>query len=427
MNTVATRANKTAAVVDDDLVRRALHQLAGTNPKGQHHEARWAHPFAARMPLSVAEHFVNATTTPEAVVLDPMVGAGTTTVAARRLGRRAIGVDRDPLAVVISRCVASTLDGEEIERMAGRVLRRARACLAGVGAARRVTDETAAFIDYWFPDASQRQLEALAKSIRREPPGSVRDLAWLVFSSLIIAKSAGASRALDISRSRPHRRDDKAVVAPFAVWERRCTATAHRLPFCDTPASYDACILQGDARSLPIERATVDLVLTSPPYLNAIDYLRAHRFSLVWMGHSMEALRELRATMVGTERGLWTADGIPSSLEDRLESEITTERMRAQRRQYLSDMKKVLSESARVLRRGGLSVLAVGPRIVSAVHDDAAPVMSALADDCGLVKIASVTRHLKSSDRSLPFLGQRRDAPLARRMGAEVFVALRKQ
>jgi hypothetical protein len=36
----------------------------------------------------------------------------------------------------------------------------------------------------------------------------------------------------------------------------------------------------------------VDLIFTSPPHLNAIDYLRCSKFSLVWMGHSIAALRE---------------------------------------------------------------------------------------------------------------------------------------
>jgi site-specific DNA-methyltransferase (adenine-specific) len=57
------------------------------------------------MPLSVAEHFVRELSQPNAVVLDLVVGSGTTAVAARRLGRRALGVDRDPLPILISRVV----------------------------------------------------------------------------------------------------------------------------------------------------------------------------------------------------------------------------------------------------------------------------------------------------------------------------------
>src|SRR3712207_7608036 len=42
--------------------------------------------------------------------------------------------------------------------------------------------------------------------------------------------------------------------------------------------------------------------ITSPPYLNAIDYLRGHRLSLVWLGYRIGDLRLTRAVSIGAER-----------------------------------------------------------------------------------------------------------------------------
>lgn len=377
------------------------------------------------MPLSVAEHFVREITRPNAVVLDPMVGSGTTMVAARRLGRRALGIDRDPLALLISRCATGSFDFEEVLEVSERVLHRARV-LARRRVPQRLGKGSTRFVKYWFPMAARRQLAALAGAIREQPAGASRDLAWLVFSSLIIAKSAGASWAMDISRSRPHKRKDKGFVLPFEAWTQRCATAAARLPFRDSSAAYEARVLGGDARALPFEADTVDMLLTSPPYLSAIDYLRAHRFSLVWMGHSMAGIRQLRATMVGTERGLWSRDGLPPTVEAQLGRAVVSDQPRAHRRQYLSDLRKVFGEAARVLRPRGLVVIAVGPRILSLTRDDAAPVVEALARSTGLRKVGSVTRHLKAADRSLPFLGRGVGEGLARRMCSEVFVVLRK-
>ena len=62
-------------------------------------------------------------------------------------------------------------------------------------------------------------------------------------------------------------------------------------------------VKRGDCRSLPLGHAgRVDAVITSPPYLNAIDYLRGHKLALVWMGHSIPELRRIRAASLGTER-----------------------------------------------------------------------------------------------------------------------------
>jgi DNA modification methylase len=57
------------------------------------------------------------------------------------------------------------------------------------------------------------------------------------------------------------------------------------------------------ARALQLKEKSIDLIITSPPYLNAIDYLRCSKFSLVWMGYSISALRDLRSVCVGTEVG----------------------------------------------------------------------------------------------------------------------------
>lgn len=186
-----------------------------------------------------------------------------------------------------------------------------------------------------------------------------------MFSSLIIAKSAGASFALDLPRSRPHKRLDKPVVLPFDAWNRRFRAAVNRLPFRDSKALPNARVSLGDARNMPVDDSSVDLVLTSPPYLDAIDYLRSHKFSLLWMGHGLDELRELRGTMIGSERGLWSLDGLPPIVENRLERQLETDREVALRRRYLSDLAKVLSEIGRVLRTGRHAVLALGPSIIS--------------------------------------------------------------
>jgi DNA modification methylase len=384
------------------------------------------------MPVSVAEHLITQITTPEAVILDPMVGSGTSLIAARRLGRHGLGFERDPLALLIARSASAGFDSRRLEGLGARILDHAQVAVRS-GRSRlsqirtQMLPEDRRFIDYWFPRKSQEQLCALADAIEEEATGTGKDFAWVVFSSLIIAKSAGASSALDLSRSRPHKRSDKAVVFPLDAWTRRFRTAVARLPFKDCEPATGASVRCGDARELPLEDRMADLVLTSPPYLNAIDYLRAHKFSLIWMGYSLRQLRELRGTMMGTERGLWSLDGLPPRLEERLENVLEEERARAQRRRYLSDLARVLAEIARVLRPGGLALLAVGPTIISSKRTDACDVVTVLGERVGLRLVGSVARHLRAAHRSLPPpRAAATSSPLSHRMRREVIVALRK-
>lgn len=413
----------------DRTILAALDEVAGSRRVGQILEPVRHHPFPARMPLALAEHLIRRLTTGGAVVLDPMVGSGTTAIAGKRLGRTALGFDRDPLACLIARTAVREYPRAALEQLRDRVFRRAT-LIAGSVALPRHRDlsgkEDQKFLEYWFPLHSQRQLCALAEAVQQERSLGLRDLGAVVLSTLIIAKEAGASYAMDISRSRPHKRTDKPIVLPFDGWTRRFNALIKRLPFLDANVAGTAEVQNGDARELPLEAASVDFVLTSPPYLNAIDYLRAHKFSLVWLGHDLEGLRELRGTMIGTERGLYQLDGIPDSVERQVSDRIAESRRRGHVRRYLSDIGKVIREASRVLKDGGIAVLVVGPTIINSKRSDASELLSPIADQHGLRVVGTVARQIAERRRSLPPPSHRSATALASRMRREVIVALRK-
>lgn len=68
--------------------------------------------WPTQKPLALLELLVGACCPPGGVVLDPFCGSGTTLVAATRLGRRSIGIDRSPRAIELA---ASRLRGEEAQ------------------------------------------------------------------------------------------------------------------------------------------------------------------------------------------------------------------------------------------------------------------------------------------------------------------------
>src|SRR5207247_7189195 len=116
-------------------------------------------------------------TTAGAVVLDPMAGSGTTLIAARRLKRTALGFDRDPLAVLISRSALAPLKSKSLESLGSRVLDTAKRYVSrsATGLSRLRSAKTAedrAFLDYWFPATGQGQLSALARAIQIEASGA---------------------------------------------------------------------------------------------------------------------------------------------------------------------------------------------------------------------------------------------------------------
>lgn len=414
--------------VTDDSILTALADVAGSRRLGQVLDPARHHPFPARMPLTLAEHLISQLTTSDSVILDPMVGSGTTVVAGMRLGRKCLGFDRDPLACIVARTAVGEYRRAELESLRDRVFRRAKQIAKSVSLPDRrclLAEEDQAFLKYWFPSHCQRQLFALSLALKEERP-ALRELAAVVLSTLIIAKAAGASFAMDVSRSRPHKRLDKPIVKPFDGWTPRFNAIIKRLPFVDAAGTGTADVRMGDARKLPLDDASVDFVLTSPPYLNAIDYLRAHKFSLVWMEHDLESLRELRGTMIGTERGLYQLDGLPDSVEARISDRVGESRRRAHVRQYLSDLGKVLRETYRVLKDAGVAVLVVGPTIINERRSDICELLLPVAEQHGLRVVGAKARVIPELRRSLPPPSQVEAGALASRMRREILIAVRK-
>src|SRR5204862_118189 len=107
-----------------------------------------------------------------------------------------------------------------------------------------------------------------------------------------------------------------------------------------------------DARHLPLSAASVDIVITSPPYLNAIDYLRAHKFSLVWMGHRISSLRDIRSSNIGTEVSTGSNPDsavVRSALANMGTIDRLPRRQQGMLTRYVEDMNSALGEIARVI------------------------------------------------------------------------------
>jgi SAM-dependent methyltransferase len=367
------------------------------------------HPFPARMAPGIALEALGESDTPLRV-LDPMAGSGTVLAVARAKGHHAIGVDLDPLAVLLARVWTRTVDPEEVNDKAFEVLGRAKVALLSLrtGQAYPVgsDDETRVFIRYWFDDLARRQLTALSVEMGRLRDSACRDALWCGFSRLIIAKSVGASLAMDLAHSRPHRKFDRAPVKPF---DRFLSAVQKVVSNCPQvaagPVGPVAIAKHGDARDLDIERESIDLVLTSPPYLNALDYLRCSKFSLVWMGYNVGNLRRIRAVSVGTEAS--TAQATQATWVVALIKELGLKPKLCHRdhgllAQYVWDMGRALAESSRVLRTGARAVYVVGDSTVRGTFIPNSRIITSVAHEHRLVLVSKHARELPANRRYLP-------------------------
>lgn len=382
------------------------------------------HPFPARMAPDLAV-LKTKDLQDGAVLLDPMVGSGTVVRAAANGSFKCIGLDLDPLAILISRVSTSSVDQERLAELAEKVVVWANSQRASSWVPPWMDDPTKEFIAYWFAKPQRESLTLLTYGLEKAAKrfGEIPEVRALrlALSKIIITKDKGASLARDVSHSRPHRVIDTNDFDVFAAFNRVVGHLGRGLAANKPRARIN--IRQGDARKMQwIRGRSVDLIITSPPYLNAIDYMRGHRLSLVWLGYSLESLARIRTTSVGAERS-------PDAGVDRSEARIMAQSTGAisklpERRQrmverYCLDLMGIMGQAARVLKPDGKAIFVVGNSCLKNVFIQNTKAVEAAARHRGLKLTESVERILPASSRYLPMPKEGTKGALAKRMRTE--------
>jgi hypothetical protein len=374
---------------------------------------RQVHPFPARMAPELAlTALENAPD--DAVVLDPMCGSGTVLQHSREQGMFAYGYDIDPLAVLVTRVTCRQIDQDYALREATKIVAQAQALhkvdLPWIDSDPKTSD----FIDYWFHPTQQAQLRRLAFILHAQR-GKVADMLRVALSRTIITKDSGASLARDVSHSRPHRTRD---TNDYDVYKGFLHAVKRIAPLVASPAQGSVSIAQRDARRLPPSlTGRVDLVVTSPPYLNAIDYMRGHRMSLVWLGHQIKQLGQVRSNSVGAERYPEQRRGSRKIYAPRYAN--LSPRQQGMLDRYSNDAHALMGQLARVLSPRGELVIVIGDSTLSGTYIRNSTIMRKAAEQHGLSLVDRQSRPLPTSSRYLPPPAST-VGPLAKRMRCEV-------
>lgn len=403
---------------------------------------KYIHPFPARMAPDLALERLSEMPS-GSTVLDPMIGSGTVLRMASEKGINARGFDLDPIALLISKVDTSAMSvdkfialGEHIEKTAKKIKNK-DIILPWVDDC----EETSNFIEYWFAENQKNALRKLAyilkydKTVKHRRNRDIRNALMLAMSRMIITKEPHASLARDTSRSRPHKTKD--LAKDFDVignYEKSVSKIANLLHSREnTTPRGRVKIYKGDARNMEkMDAESMDAIITSPPYLNAIDYMRGHRLSLVWMGYSIPKLRETRTESVGAENGIIIKShninvGAVDEIYNRL-SDINKLKPNLQKmvKRYIQDMLNVLDEAYRVLKYESKAVYVVGDSCLRGVVIKNSDIIKHAAEKAGFKMGSNKPRDIPINKRSLPFLKKDKDNTLNKRMRYEHVMTFKK-
>jgi hypothetical protein len=230
------------------------------------HEISYRACFKPQLP----EFFVARLTEPGARVLDPFMGRGTTPLQAALMGREALGGDVSPLSTLLVR-----------PRLRGADLAEVSEALAGVRWDRGeiLREDLLAF----YHPKTLRALEALRAWLADRGDGADRAADWIRMVAL--SRLSGHSSGFFSGRTMP---PNQAV--SVEAQERINRRLGQRPPERDVagivlrksrallrdgaPPPGPHALWSGLAWQMPqVADASVDLVVTSPPFLDVVDYV----------------------------------------------------------------------------------------------------------------------------------------------------------
>ena len=412
------------------------------------------HPFPAKFPPQLPEFLIERLSVPGDVIFDPMLGSGTTLVEAVRLGRRAVGCDIDPLARMIAVAKLTPINPSSVLETALTVINAAKSdCLEDDLRLQRELEarfdaKTADFVDYWFLPQHQIELLSLLQRIEALPETATREFLKVVFSSTIIAKSGGVSLARDLAHTRPHRDTKKTPNSVFVEFAKRLErnvaaigrdvlSDSDRLPsstasrVMESRERYShAEVYEASAADTGLTSASVDLIVTSPPYANnAIDYIRAHKFSLVWFGWKITDLAKIRAQFLGHDAAPSTDyNNLPGQCEETIARLAERDAKKAVTlRRYFGEMAAVISEMQRVLKRGGAAVIVVGTSNLRGIDVETHRGLASIGESSGFDLGGIGVRRLDRDKRMMPARwGPQSNSQIEARMHYEYVIGLVK-
>jgi DNA modification methylase len=349
----------------------------------------------------------------DVVVADPFCGSGTVLLEAVLKGFRAVGADTNPLARLIARVKLTPISEKIILRSLGAINR---------ALPRIPTPQPPAVVNIrtWYSSRIAAELAKLRVVIKKIRSPQVREF-MQVCLSVCARKASFADPRLSVpvrinlarkTQYGPHYRQLRnhltrikrtSVLELFNDVVRKNASRVNSINLA-LDGAPGAVILE-DGRSLDskVAKDSVDLIITSPPYVGAQKYIRASSLSLGWLDMAYDGqLRPLERQTVGREHfskaeiGSITAVGIRKA--DKLLSKVRKiNPIRAHIAwTYLSEMERALLSMYRILRRGSNLVMITGPNTICGLHFDTPCFLEQLAHRVGFTTRFKLIDHIRS-------------------------------
>lgn len=365
-----------------DLEMRLAQRTESLKPSGKRSGVEsWFPYYAGYAPSFVSDTLLGLGSKPGWKILDPWNGSGTTSSIADQFGCQVFGYDINPVSTMVASARLARLD--DIEHSSG---------LASelLNVAFRTTNKISATdpLLSWLDGRTTKTFRAIEKAIlcllgtkegvcvnakvQTPPPFASFFLLCLVRAAKQFAIIKDNSNPTWVTPEKAGKAKLGALEYSFLEMVAKCTLDKKGdVRFCDAIGHSNNVVALSDSKELPLPDASIDAVITSPPYCTRIDYFRATLFELAAIGvcPTSDQYRALRSKAMGTNLVRGAAPNLHANMAKEVvsvldnikghQSKASSTYYYKHYRQYFDDAGQSLDEIIRVLKPGGTAVLVV--------------------------------------------------------------------
>lgn len=363
------------------------------------------HRYPAKFIPQIVNKLIMDFTDKGDLIFDPFGGCGTTLVEAKALGRKSIGFDINPVAKLIAETKVTPLNPASLDNYLEDFI-KSNNQLNNQENSLKHSERTG----YWFDPLVMNQLDRLYLAINRIKNFQVKRFYLCAFSHILKNCSRWLMKSI-----KPQVDPNKIPPDVFKTFlgHMRHMMTKNREFYellkkpgnIKTPANMR---LRDSTKRFPLVDHSVDLIITSPPYVTSYEYADLHQLILLWLGDDPQRYsrwnkyarqyRSFKEKFVGTKLVEHkNKSQFLGFFAHHIINQLPNNRKYAKSvAKYYSDMQKSIIEMYRVLKPGKKACIIIGNTSLAGVEIKNAEVAAEQMQEAGFIVKNVVKRELSN-------------------------------
>lgn len=351
------------------------------------------HRYPAKFLPNVVKKLIESYAQDNALIADLFSGCGTTLVESKVHGIKSIGTDINPIATLITRVKTTPIMPSTLLTQYNNLVvqfnKFDESKLINITAHKR--------LDYWFRPEEKFKIAYLYQLVNNIQDITIKEFFFVAISHIL----KNCSWWLQ-SSTKPQKDPNKRIANPFEVFKAHCeymmrgNKRFYDILYDKGFLNVECDIREEDARKTSINNDSVDIIITSPPYVTSYEYADIHQLTGYWMKYFSD-IKSFRKLFIGTS---YSGNNTIETSESKLGNKIVKELFERNKRiafdvaNYFSSMQLVAKEMFRILKKHGYACIVIGNTTLRDVHIKSSEVFYDFLTKAGFKKIDIIKRNI---------------------------------